>query len=238
MTTPISAEQWQQLRAAGHTDATIMQHYHYDPMPAPAAPPLPGPSAPQAAAPGRSIDDLTGDEAVFRRPKLPAGTRLVTVLEIEGPVATNYGDAIFVGVRDEHGDEYGIKHKHGTAIEQNIARQALACLVAACGARTLSEIRKGSARQVRVNATDQIAKNGQPYVRVDYLSASAPAPKAPSAPSAPSLSLPPMPAPSIPAVPPAPGAPPSLPPMPAPAVGLGAKPPGWQGAWPPGSVPA
>lgn len=39
MTTPISAEQWQALRAAGHTDAQIMNHYHYDPAPSrPVAP--------------------------------------------------------------------------------------------------------------------------------------------------------------------------------------------------------
>src|SRR5690349_2684649 len=62
MTTPISAEQWQQLRAAGHTDAVIMQHYHYDPMPAapPSAPPLPGPAAPSFAAPqGAAPIDLS-----------------------------------------------------------------------------------------------------------------------------------------------------------------------------------
>jgi hypothetical protein len=48
MTTPISADQWQQLRAAGYTDAVIMQTYHYDPTPAApiAPPPLPGPALP------------------------------------------------------------------------------------------------------------------------------------------------------------------------------------------------
>lgn len=229
MTQPISPEQWQSLRDQGHADGVIMQHYHINPMPAPT---LPGPAVPHAAAPGRSIDDLTGDEAVFRRPKLPAGTRLVTVLEIEGPVSTNYGDCVFVGVKDEHGDEYGIKHKHGTSIEQNIARQSLACLVAACGARSLGEIRKGSPRQVRVNAVEATAKNGQNYIRVDYLSASAPVPAA-GAPAAPALTMPAMPS----APPPLPlPAMPGAPPMPMPTTLPGAKPPGWMGAWPPGAA--
>jgi hypothetical protein len=222
MTQPISPEQWQAFRAQGHTDAQIMSHFHINPTPM-----LPGPPPPAPAhAPRGSIDDLTGDEAVFRHPKLPAGTRLVTVLEIEGPVATNYGDAVFVGVCDEHGDKYRIKHKHGTAIEQNIARQSLACLVAACGARSLSELRKGCARQVRVNAVEAVAKNGQPYIRVDYLSASAPVPSSAPTASAPALTMPPMPgAPAMPAMPAMPTAPAAaLPTMP---------PPGWMGAWPP-----
>lgn len=62
MTTPISAEQWQALRAQGHTDAQIMAHYHYDPKPAapqappPASAPIPGFYAPALPGPTAPLD--------------------------------------------------------------------------------------------------------------------------------------------------------------------------------------
>lgn len=56
MTIGINADQWNALRQAGHTDAAIAQHYHFEQAPAPAipaAPPIPGGGAPSGAtAPG------------------------------------------------------------------------------------------------------------------------------------------------------------------------------------------
>ncbi len=233
MTTPITQDQWNALRAQGHTDATIMHHYHVAPTMAPPAPPVPGFDKPPGGhSRANDLDNVTGDDAVFRRPRLPEGSRVVTVIGVEGPVSTAYGDAVFVSVRDEQGDEFVIKHKYSTAIEQNITRQSIACLVAASGVPSFGALRQGCSTSIRVNATAQIAAGSrQPYVRVDYLSASAPEPS--SVPiSAPALSMPPM---------PAPAAAPSLPPMPimpAPApTGLpSSAPPGWMGAWPPGSA--
>lgn len=236
----LTTDQWNQYLMAGWTPDALAAHGY---TVAGAAPPPPAPPAhmPGAAAPanGRGWDDTTGEDASFRRPKLPAGDwQPCRVLEIEGPTRTSYGECIFVHL-EVGGSEFAIKHKLGTAAAEETARRALGCLVASVGAKSLGELRHGHATPFRVSASNEIsASTNRPYVRCDYLPiGTAPAPGATPMPAG----MPPLPPPP----PSVPGgaayAPPSVPPPPAaspvpPPPGAPPRPAGWIGEYPPRGV--
>lgn len=249
----LTIDQWRQYRAAGWTDEALAANGYTlaqsAPPPLPAG--VPGFDAPahsggyreQAAgappvpnrAGERALDAVTGEGAVFTRPKLPAGEWTCEVLGVEGPVSTNYGDAVFVGVRAQDGQEYTCKHAYVKASDQQIAQRSLSCLVAACGAPNLAAIRNGWKTKIRISAVDATSQSsGNPYVRVDYLPIGTPLASMPSPPPMPPAGGPPP-------MPPAPGVPPSVPggsayptpPPPPPAHGASQAPAGWVGPWPP-----
>lgn len=267
MTTPISATQWQALRDAGHTDAAIMAHYHFDPGTAAAPPPLPGPAVPgPAASPAGPIDLSDGKFGVaegrhpedgrhafkvigFDRHKSHRDQIDLVIIEYEITASSNPANEI----GGKYSKAYATRPR---ANDYGKSRDALKGLIADLAKVAIPGCRPETMASPEWNATvAAIVVEGKGIGIVGTLSTRTTKTQAGhdfvnhdwqigkvedvnARPAGPALTLPPMPA----AAPPMPGLPPmpapGLPPMPgAPPAGLGAKPPGWQGAWPPGGVP-
>ena len=261
MTTPISAEQWQAYRNAGHTDAAISAHFHFDPTP---NVPLPGPALPgpaaHAPAPSTAPIDLSDGKFGVAEGRHPEdGRHTVKISGFDRHRSGRDGmDLLIVQytitASNNPANEIGGTYSKAFATRPRAndfgkSRDALKGLISDIAKHAIPGCRPEAMASTEWNATVAAVIDGKGIGVCGTLSTRTTKTQSGfdfvyhdwtigkvddvNAPkAAPALTLPPMPAPSAPPLP-LPSAPGlSPPPMP----GAAPKPPGWMGAWPPGAT--